>query len=95
LKDFPVNTLKIDQAFVANLGNESGNSIVRAILALAEALNLDVVAEGVETQEQAQFLKRHHCNILQGFLLAKPIPLKEVIEILDVDFSHMYRIDES
>ena len=95
LKDFPVNTLKIDQAFVANLGNESGNSIVRAILALAEALNLDVVAEGVETQEQAQFLKRHHCNILQGFLLAKPIPLKEVIEILDVDFSHMYRVDES
>ena len=59
LKDFPVNTLKIDQAFVANLGNENGNSIVRAILALAEALNLDVVAEGVETQEQAQFLKRH------------------------------------
>ncbi|MDG1064941.1 MAG: EAL domain-containing protein [Luminiphilus sp.] len=95
LKDFPVNTLKIDQAFVANLGNESGNSVVRAILALAEALNLDVVAEGVETQEQAQFLKRHHCNILQGFLLAKPIPLQKVIEILDVDFSHMYRVDES
>ena len=95
LKDFPVNTLKIDQAFVANLGNESGNSIVRAILALAEALNLDVVAEGVETQEQAHFLTRHHCNILQGFLLAKPIPLPKVIEMLDVDFSHMYRVEES
>ena len=95
LKDFPVNTLKIDQAFVADLGNESGNSIVRAILALAKALNLDVVAEGVETQLQANFLTRHHCKILQGFLLAKPIPLQEVIDMLDVDFSDMYRIQES
>ncbi|MDA7840385.1 EAL domain-containing protein [Luminiphilus sp.] len=95
LKDFPVNTLKIDQAFVANLGDESGNSIVRAILALATALNLDVVAEGVETHEQADFLTRHHCNILQGFLLAKPIPLQNVIDMLDVDFSHMYRMQNS
>ena len=95
LKDFPVNTLKIDQAFVANLGCESGNSIVRAILALATALNLDVVAEGVETHEQADFLTRHHCNILQGFLLAKPIPLQNVIDRLDVDFSHMYRMQNS
>ena len=95
LKDFPVNTLKIDQAFVANLGCESGNSIVRAILALATALNLDVVAEGVETHEQADFLTRHHCNILQGFLLAKPLPLQNVIDMLDVDFSHMYRMQNS
>ena len=95
LKDFPVNTLKIDQAFVANLGCESGNSIVRAILALATALNLDVVAEGVETHEQADFLTRHHCNILQGFLLAKPIPLQNVIDRLDVDFSHNYRMQNS
>ena len=95
LKDFPVNTLKIDQAFVANLGCESGNSIVRAILALATALNLDVVAEGVETHEQADFLTRHHCNILQGFLLAKPLPLQNVIDRLDVDFSHMYRMQNS
>ena len=95
LKDFPVNTLKIDQAFVANLGCESGNSIVRAILALATALNLDVVAEGVETHEQADFLTRHHCNILQGFLLAKPITLQNVIDRLDVDFSHMYRMQNS
>jgi len=95
LKDFPVNTLKIDQAFVANLGDESGNSIVRAILALATALNLDVVAEGVETHEQADFLTRHHCNILQGFLLAKPIPLQNVIDMLDVDFSHKYRMQNS
>ena len=95
LKDFPVNTLKIDQAFVANLGCESGNSIVRAILALATALNLDVVAEGVETHEQADFLTRHHCNILQGFLLAKPLPLQNVIDRLDVDFSHIYRMQNS
>jgi len=89
LKDFPVNTLKIDQAFVAALGDESGNSIVRAILALAKALNLDVVAEGVETREQAAFLTHYQCNILQGFLLARPMPLNGVIDLLDHDFSAM------
>lgn len=89
LKDFPVNTLKIDQAFVAALGTESANSIVRAILALAKALNLDVVAEGVETREQAAFLTGHQCKILQGFLLARPMPLGGVIDLLDHDFSSM------
>ena len=89
LKDFPVNTLKIDQAFVAALGTESANSIVRAILALAKALNLDVVAEGVETREQAAFLTGHQCKILQGFLLARPMPLDGVIDLLDHDFSSM------
>ncbi len=89
LKDFPVNTLKIDQAFVAALGNESGNSIVRAILALATALHLNVVAEGVETREQAAFLTQHRCNVLQGFLLARPMPLDGVIDLLNHDFSSM------
>ncbi len=89
LKDFPVNTLKIDQAFIAALGTESANSIVRAILALAKALNLDVVAEGVETREQAAFLTGHQCKILQGFLLARPMPLDGVIDLLDHDFSSM------
>ena len=89
LKDFPVNTLKIDQAFIAALGTESANSIVRAILALARALNLDVVAEGVETPEQAAFLTEHQCKILQGFLLARPMPLDGVIDLLDHDFSSM------
>ena len=89
LKDFPVNTLKIDQAFIAALGTESANSIVRAILALARALNLDVVAEGVETAEQAAFLTEHQCKILQGFLLARPMPLDGVIDLLDHDFSSM------
>ena len=89
LKDFPVNTLKIDQAFVAALGTKSANSIVRAILALAKALNLDVVAEGVETREQAAFLTGHQCKILQGFLLARPMPLDGVIDLLDHDFSSM------
>jgi len=89
LKDFPVNTLKIDQAFVAALGTESANSIVRAILALAKALNLDVVAEGVETREQAAFLTGHQCKILQGFLLARPMPLDGVIDLLNHDFSSM------
>ena len=74
---------------MAALGNESGNSIVRAILALATALHLNVVAEGVETREQAAFLTQHRCNVLQGFLLARPMPLDGVIDLLNHDFSSM------
>jgi len=86
LKDFPVQTLKIDRAFVKNLGNDSGKSIVRAILAVADATKLTVVAEGVETRDQAQFLAHQQCRLLQGFWLAEPMALSEVVKLLDDDF---------
>ena len=86
LKDFPVQTLKIDRAFVKNLGNDSGKSIVRAILAVADATKLTVVAEGVETRDQAQFLTHQQCRLLQGFWLAEPMALSEVVKLLDDDF---------
>ena len=74
LGSFPVDILKIDRSFVANVETETGNALVRAILALADALELNVVAEGVETAGQAQALTRLGCRTAQGFHFGRPTP---------------------
>jgi diguanylate cyclase (GGDEF)-like protein len=74
LKSLPVDTLKIDKGFVRELGSNKGDlAIVRAIIALAEAFGLQLVAEGVETEDAAMTLLRHGCHRAQGFLLSRPI----------------------
>jgi len=74
LKSLPVDTLKIDKGFVRELGTDPGDlAIVRAIIALAEAFDLELVAEGVETEAAALTLLRHGCHRAQGFLLSRPI----------------------
>lgn len=76
LKRLPASELKIDRAFVNELHTQSEDAtIVTAIVALAQTLNLKVVAEGVETEEQQAFLTGLGCNSLQGYLLGKPVPL--------------------
>ncbi len=83
LIEFPIDELKIDRSFVAHMGeNESSAVITSAILALGKALNLQVVAEGVETQAQADFLLDHGCYIAQGYLYSKPIPADEFFEFV-------------
>lgn len=77
LNDFPLTHLKIDQAFVQN-STKNNQAIVKTIIDLANNLNLDIVAEGVETSEQAAFLKSLCCNHAQGYLYAKPLPIQEV-----------------
>jgi len=78
LKRFPLTELKIDRSFVKDLPNEAhAGAIVDAILALARALNLDVVAEGIETSAQRDFLVAHGCRLLQGYLLGKPSPIAD------------------
>ncbi|MGB5447265.1 MAG: EAL domain-containing protein [Psychromonas sp.] len=73
LKKLPVDTLKIDRSFVMDVpGDSADENLVRAIINLSHNLNLRVVAEGVETKEQQQFLREHGCDELQGFLLGKP-----------------------
>lgn len=75
LKDLPVDTLKIDAVFVRELGINAGDlAIVRAIIAMAEAFDLQVVAEGVETSAAALTLMRHGCHRAQGFLFSRPVP---------------------
>jgi EAL domain-containing protein (putative c-di-GMP-specific phosphodiesterase class I) len=75
---FPLTTLKIDRSFVANLGVASeAVAIARAVISLGHALGIEVVAEGVETREQFDFLVDEGCNFLQGFLLGRPMAAED------------------
>ncbi len=83
LKRFPVDKLKIDKSFVSGLPNDAHDAgIVRAILALANQLNLEVIAEGIETTEQLSFLRNHSCDMCQGFLFSKAVPPQEFSALL-------------
>ena len=77
LKRLPLHQLKIDQSFVRDLVNHSDNAIVDTIISMAHSLNLDVIAEGVETEEQRLYLENAGCPHYQGYLFSKPVPLKE------------------
>jgi diguanylate cyclase (GGDEF)-like protein/PAS domain S-box-containing protein len=79
LKRFNIDTLKIDRSFVRDTpGDREDSAIAIAVIALAHGLNLRVVAEGVETHEQAAFLSEHGCDIIQGYLLSRPLPPAEM-----------------
>ena len=79
IKRFPVDVLKIDRSFVRGLPDDEGDaSLVDAILAMAQSMGLQVVAEGVETEEQSQFLRNLGCDRLQGFYYGKPMPAQEL-----------------
>jgi len=74
LKRFPVDYLKIDRCFVQDMiADSAGAGLVQAIIAMANVLNITVIAEGVETQDQLQLLKSYHCDIVQGFHYSKPL----------------------
>ncbi len=81
LSKFPITHLKIDQAFVQEL-NPSNRAIVKTIISLAKNLNLNVIAEGVETEEQAQFLETLHCDEVQGYFYSKPLPKGQIETLL-------------
>ena len=82
LKHFPVGSLKIDRSFVRDVTtNPDDAAITTAIIALARALNLSVVAEGVETREQAAFLQAHGCEMVQGYLIGRPADASRVRRI--------------
>lgn len=78
LNRFPVSQIKIDRSFVRDIpGNQEKAELVKAMISIAQALHLELVAEGVETREQAAYLNLHHCLIGQGYLFGKPMPLAE------------------
>ena len=86
LKRFHLSTLKIDQAFVRDIETDTDDaSIVKAIIGLADSLGLDVVAEGVENENQVDFLRNHGCWTAQGFLFSRPLPAREFANLLGVD----------
>ncbi|WP_284619474.1 putative bifunctional diguanylate cyclase/phosphodiesterase [Aquabacterium humicola] len=83
LRRFPVHVLKIDRCFVADIGRPGGDAtIARTIIAMAHALNLQVVAEGVETAAQADFLRQHGCETAQGHFFGMPLPARETTALL-------------
>jgi diguanylate cyclase (GGDEF)-like protein/PAS domain S-box-containing protein len=78
LKRFPIDTVKIDQNFVRDLSDVSNDgAIITAVISMARALNLRVVAEGVETEAQLAFLRRENCEVVQGFLHSRPVSAAE------------------
>ncbi|UUY10595.1 EAL domain-containing protein [Pseudomonas sp. J452] len=83
LKRFPIDVLKIDQSFVRDmLTDRSDSAIIEAIVKLGQALGLELVAEGVETQEQANALHANGCTVMQGYLYSRPIPFEQLCEFL-------------
>jgi diguanylate cyclase (GGDEF)-like protein/PAS domain S-box-containing protein len=83
LKRFPIRTLKIDQSFIQDITTDPNDAaIAQAIIALADSLQLKVIAEGVETRDQLDLLRRYHCDEMQGYLFARPLPPAELLELL-------------
>ena len=87
LRHLPIDTLKIDRTFVMDIlpgsGDDSATAVIRAILTMARSLNLRVVAEGVETTYQRDYLTRAGCHLMQGYLFGRPQTACEIDKMLD------------
>jgi diguanylate cyclase (GGDEF)-like protein len=88
LRKFPIDTLKIDQSFVRQIANADGDAaIVTAVIGMARSLKLRVVAEGVETLEELEFLHGHHCEEAQGYYFSRPMPAEQFAKLLHTGIS--------
>lgn len=83
LKRFPIDTLKLDQSFVHDVTTDARDAaIVSAVISMAHSLNLEVVGEGVETEEQLEFLRKQSCDRIQGYLFSAPISAGNIEKLL-------------
>jgi EAL domain-containing protein (putative c-di-GMP-specific phosphodiesterase class I) len=83
LKQFPLNNLKIDRCFIRNINGDPANiAITTAVIQMAHNLNLEVIAEGVETEAELLFLSQHGCDAIQGYFFSRPLPVSEFEELL-------------
>lgn len=79
LKDFKVDGIKMDKKFFDDISSQKSKDIIANFIELADKLNISLVAEGIETLEQLEFLKSVHCNMVQGYIYSKPLPVDEFI----------------
>lgn len=85
LKRFPLDNIKIDQSFIKDISNSKRDeTIIKAIIAMAHTLGVNVVAEGVETSEQLELLQEFGCDEMQGFIMSRPLPAEHVQEFLEI-----------
>lgn len=79
LRRFPIDTIKIDKSFIRDLssGSKESSLLISTIISLAQSLDMSVIAEGVETDDQLNILRKHNCSIIQGYLFSPPIPASE------------------
>lgn len=88
LSRLPLDKLKIDKSFVNDIGdNEHSEEVIKAIISISQALNMDVIAEGVETEEQIDYLYNNNCKLFQGFYYYKPLQKKDFLIELKKDFN--------
>jgi diguanylate cyclase (GGDEF)-like protein len=88
LRRFPINALKIDQSFVRHITSSlDETAIVTAVISMGRSLNLRVVAEGVETQEEVEFLQAHECEEAQGYYFSRPVPANQFAKLLETGIS--------
>ena len=86
LQSFPLTTLKIDRAFVCDIRSvDDEAAVAKAVIELAKNLHLKVVAEGIETRAQLDWMTAHGCDLIQGFLLSKPVPAADFVDIMVQD----------
>jgi EAL domain-containing protein (putative c-di-GMP-specific phosphodiesterase class I) len=83
LRQFPFDVLKVDRSFVRDLGlNATANALIQSLVSLGDAMNLSVIAEGIENEEQLKLLRLVHCEYLQGFHISRPVPVEEIGKLL-------------
>jgi diguanylate cyclase (GGDEF)-like protein/PAS domain S-box-containing protein len=94
LKNLPINILKIDRSFITDLlTDEYDKNIVSTVISMAVGMNLQVLAEGVETQEQFDLLKEMSCDEIQGYLLSKPIDAMQITALLQTGIRHLKTVE--
>ena len=84
LRQFPFDVLKVDRSFVRDLGiNSTANALVQSLVSLGDAMDLSVIAEGIENEDQLKLLRLVQCEYLQGFLISRPLPATELVALLE------------
>ena len=94
LKRFPVDLLKIDQGFIRDIPNSSDDmAISSSVIALGHAMGLKVLAEGVETLEQLQFLQQKGCDCFQGYFCSRPLPAEDFARLLEKERAGLPQVE--